>query len=137
MENCCLAIPKVPVQQWNQTYDLATALAEGTIFPELNMPFFAAPEKSNTTLCGKKQGVMDTVGLGEDAKQLLFMQVCFALDDTLLYLDTHPEDVQAKQFYETCLQKKKELLAQNSCGCDCLTHFEWEKKPLVWEGGHC
>ena len=159
MENCCLAIPKVPIQQWNQTYDLATALAEGTIFPELNMPFFAAPEGSNTTLPKVKVDKVNTSfgikgdqnwgaerntvlsgvnsSVSEEMSHLFFTQICFALDDTLLYLDTHPEDEQAKQFYEQCLQKKKELLSENRCGCDCLTHFEWEKKPLVWEGGHC
>lgn len=125
MENCCLAIPKVPIQQWGQIYELDKALAEGTIFPELNMPFFIAAENSNTTLPKS------------DVPHLLFTQICFALDDILLYLDTHPEDTQAKQFYEACLQKKKELLDECRCGCDCLTHFEWEKKPLVWEGGHC
>lgn len=125
MENQCLAISSVPMQKWNQTYDLATALAEGTIFPELNMPFFIAPENSNTTL-----------PKGQDP-HMLFSQVCFALDDALLYLDTHPEDVQAKAFYESCLQKKKELMEQMNCGCGCANHYAWESKPLVWEGGHC
>lgn len=137
MENCCLAIPKVPIQQWSQTYDLATALAEGTIFPELNMPFLAAPEGSNVTLpkVNADKGNV-AFAVGEDLPHILYAQICFALDDTLLYLDTHPEDEQAKQFYGQCLQKKKELSGKNRCGCDCLTHFEWEKKPLVWEGGH-
>ena len=125
MEQHCLAIPYVPMQQWNQTYDLPAALAEGTIFPELNQPFFVAPENSNTTL-----------PKGGDP-HILFSQVCFALDDALLYLDTHPEDTQARQYYENCLKKKQELLKEANCGCSCATHFEWEKKPLVWEGGHC
>lgn len=123
MEQSYLAIPHVPMQEWAQTYDYATAFAEGTIFPELNKPFYMAPENSNTTLPKTED------------PQIVFSQICFALDDALLYLDTHPEDLQAKEFYQTCLQKKKELLNESACGCDCLSHYEWAKKPLVWEGG--
>lgn len=125
MDNLCLAIPYIPVQKWSEIYDFATALEEGTVFPELNKPFFAAPERSNTTL--SKANV----------PQLLFSQVCFALDDVLLYLDTHPGDMKAKELYETCLKKKKDLMSENECGCACISHYEWEQKPLVWEGGHC
>ena len=34
-----IAIATVPCQQWSEPYDLAKALKEGTIFPELNKPF--------------------------------------------------------------------------------------------------
>lgn len=40
-----VAMAYVPWQAWNQTYELETALCEGTIFPELNQPF-----------CGKRGG---------------------------------------------------------------------------------
>lgn len=126
MEHHSLAIPCVPMQEWKDTYTPAKALAEGTIFPELNKTFFMAPEDSNPVLNK----------MGEDP-HMLFSQVCFALDDALLYLDTHPDDGKAREFYEKCLQKKKELLGEARCGCDCATRYQWEKKPLVWEGGHC
>lgn len=35
-----IAMATVPCQIWNNTYDLSIALKEGTIFPELNKPFF-------------------------------------------------------------------------------------------------
>jgi len=35
-----LAMAYVPWQRWNQTYELEKALSCGTIFPELNKPFF-------------------------------------------------------------------------------------------------
>ena len=82
METVYMAIPQVPMQEWTQVYDLPPALAEGTIFPELNKPFYVAPENSNTTLPRT------------DDAHVLFAQVCFALDDALLYLDTHPEDAE-------------------------------------------
>lgn len=36
-----LAIATVPMQPWEQPYDPQTALKHGTIFPSLNLPFFA------------------------------------------------------------------------------------------------
>lgn len=35
-----IAIASVPCQKWSEPYDLAKALKEGTIFPELNKPFY-------------------------------------------------------------------------------------------------
>jgi hypothetical protein len=34
-----LAIASVPMQQWRLTYSPEKALAEGTMFAELNLPF--------------------------------------------------------------------------------------------------
>ena len=36
-----LAIASVPVQSWEIPYEPDRALKEGTIFPSLNLPFFA------------------------------------------------------------------------------------------------
>lgn len=42
-----LAIVSVPCQTWNGTYqDMSVALDEGTIFPELNMPFYMGGNKN-------------------------------------------------------------------------------------------
>jgi hypothetical protein len=35
-----LGIGYVPWQQWNKIYEPCEGLANGTIFPELNLPFF-------------------------------------------------------------------------------------------------
>ena len=35
-----LAIATVPMQPWEQPYDPAAALKNGTIFPSLNLPFY-------------------------------------------------------------------------------------------------
>ncbi len=37
-----LAMAYVPWQHWRETYDLDKALAAGTIFPELDKPFYYA-----------------------------------------------------------------------------------------------
>ena len=39
------AIVTVPQQQWEAPYEPSMGLKEGTIFPSLNMPFFAAENK--------------------------------------------------------------------------------------------
>ena len=38
-----LAMAEVPKQEWCEPYDWCTALAEGTIFPCLNLTFYKAP----------------------------------------------------------------------------------------------
>lgn len=35
-----LGIPKMPIQQWSTIYDLHTGLKSGTVFPNLNKPFY-------------------------------------------------------------------------------------------------
>lgn len=40
MRSFALAMAYVPWQQWNQTYELKKALCVGTIFPELDKPFY-------------------------------------------------------------------------------------------------
>lgn len=35
-----LAIASIPCQKWKSVYEPAAALRKGTIFPELNLPFF-------------------------------------------------------------------------------------------------
>ena len=85
-----LAMASVPVQQWGPLYDKEEALRRGTIFQELNLPFFAASDleqgiKQESTLSGKAQG--------EQERMLLeIQQISFVLDDLRLYLDTHPQD---------------------------------------------
>ena len=34
-----IAMAYVPMQRWNQVYDMSRGLTRGTIFPELDLPF--------------------------------------------------------------------------------------------------
>lgn len=38
-KNTPLAMAYVPFQQWNQVYDESESLCNGTLFPELDLPF--------------------------------------------------------------------------------------------------
>lgn len=67
----------------------------------------------------------------------------FALDDIILYLDTHPTDQNALNYYHQ-LQKANQqavmayeqvygpLMAERSSS-DC---WDWIKNPWPWEGGN-
>lgn len=43
--SCVLGIASVPVQQFGAVYDGCTALKRGTIFPDLDLPFFAGGDQ--------------------------------------------------------------------------------------------
>lgn len=53
-QNGRLAIASVSIQNWGELYDQNEALKTGTIFKELDMPFFAADQIS-TTLSGVEE----------------------------------------------------------------------------------
>ena len=61
----------------------------------------------------------------------------FALDDTVLYLDTHPESAEAMDLRKTLIEQRKVLLkafdekfyalTKDCMGC-------WGEGPMPWEG---
>jgi len=81
-----LAIASVPPQTWSTPQDPVKALKMGTIFQELNLPFYLSDESSHPLPKNEE----DTVNY---AKR-------FAIYDCMLYLDTHPSDPEALSYYE-------------------------------------
>lgn len=103
-----LAISNVPIQPWGELYTQEEALNIGTIFHDLNMPFFAA-ESVLGTPNPIASNVVDGNVSNEQAQREQLMtkinQVSFFLDDLTLYLDTHETDTQAlKLFHEKSLE---------------------------------
>ena len=47
-----IAIASIPIQFWEQPYEPSRGLIEGTIFPCLDKPFFAAEKKQGGELIG-------------------------------------------------------------------------------------
>ena len=91
-------------------YEEPVALKVGTIFQESNMPFYLAeelvePEKMKTKC--------QAAGEEEYAK-------LFAAYDALLYLDTHPQDQKALDYYRQISGK---------------AYQPWNAEALPWEGG--
>lgn len=108
--NAQLAIASVLPQEWGNLYDEAVALKIGTIFQELNMPFYLAEESIETE---KMKNACLAAGEEAYAKK-------FAAYDALLYLDTHPKDQKALDYYRQVSGKEYE---------------PWNMEVLPWEGG--
>ena len=88
-----LAVPFVPVQQSSQpSFNKAEALAKGTLFPGLDLPF------------------MDYVATGpvESTPLAELMALDFVTQELALYLDTHPNDKEAFQTWKSCTALAKE-----------------------------
>lgn len=136
LENEHLAIASVPLQRWGRIYDEKEALENGTIFPELNKPFFAAADSMS-----EKQNTED--------EMLRIQQVSFVVDDIRLYLDMHPEDKEGLKLLKKMVKKRKELLKEHALSfypltMDCMADiyeaapdsecYCWQKGPVPWEG---
>ncbi len=135
METQHLAIASVPVQVWSgKLYEYAQALHAGTIFPELNMPFFAA------------ESVPDADSLGnsgdlplEERDQLMakINGISFALDDLTLFLDTHPAQQEAISLRKQLIEERKRLLKEYDQKFYSLTkdcEGLWTQGSMPWEG---
>lgn len=66
----------------------------------------------------------------------------FAIDDILLYLDTHPTDRQAMEYYRYAQQANREAVEayEKACGPLMVTQVDsatwnWIDAPWPWEGG--
>ena len=121
-----LAFPYIPMQNKNaQRYDAADALAAGTLFPGLNLPFFKAVKSrmntDNTPLC-------ELMALG------------FAINELGLYLDTHPDDSEALTLYTRYVQLFQEGRSRYEYMYGPLQQtavteagYTWLNDPWPWE----
>ncbi|NLL77374.1 MAG: spore coat associated protein CotJA [Clostridiales bacterium] len=144
-----LAIANVPIQQWGELYTPEEALNAGTVFQDLNMPFFATESVMGTT----NPIANDTGSLGasreqQDREQLMtkINQISFFLDDLTLYLDTHEKDAKALKLYheksQECAELKKQFAQKfypltKLCVLHCEkgeTGFCLQDGPMPWEG---
>jgi len=113
-----LAFPYVPMQRFQNRYSDEAAIVRGTMFPELDLPFksyvinSALPQTPETML-----------------KCLHF--ICVELR---LYLDTHPDDSRAMEYYRQYskkLMKLKDYLSELS---ERPGYNSWVFDPWPWEG---
>lgn len=125
-----LAFPYIPMQNTNaQRYDATDALAAGTLFPGLNLPFFKAVKSrmntDNTALC-------ELMALG------------FAINELGLYLDTHQEDKEALNLYIKYVElakdgRKRYEAVYGPLQQSAVTEagYTWLNDPWPWdyEGG--
>lgn len=125
--NCApLAVPFVPFQQTGgKTYSRADALANGTLFPELNLPFRAKAQASTPA---------------ENASSEL-QALEFVVTELGLYLDTHQSDGEAFSLYKQYAALAEEgrnryiemygpLVQTDTVKADSYT---WFNGPWPWE----
>lgn len=130
-----LAIASVPIQSWETLYDYEEALKIGTLFPGLNKPFFVVDGMDSL---GQKD-IAPKAGAQEGREQLKHEidKISFALDDVVLYLDTHPTEEQALTLRQDLIARRKQLLGEFDRQFYPLTKDctgVWTEGPMPWEG---
>lgn len=121
-----LAVPYVPFQQeGSHKYNQTDALANGTIFPGLNLPFHLKVDASALP----------------DSHSAQLQALLFVITELGLYLDTHRDDQEAFQLFQQYGKLAQEAkqnyesmhgpLTQMSAGQDAA--YRWMDDPWPWE----
>ena len=120
-----LAMSYVPMQvSAAPNYEASEALARGTLFPGLDLPFM--------NIVNDKAPDIPTAEL---------MAIDFVADELELYLDTHRDDKEAFELYQSFLALRKEARERYTerfgpiTQCDQLGNdsFAWPNDPWPWE----
>ena len=147
-ENKNLSMISIPIQSWAEVYTFDSALKCGTIFPDLNKPFYAA-EPPQGSILAENSIFSSKADDNKEKKSMLFQITCisFVLDDLTLYLDTHPDCVKGLNLYKECHQRREALIKDFSSNYYPLNRdsideseaakapFNWNIGPMPWEGG--
>lgn len=122
------AIASIPLQHWETPKEPESALYDGTIFGQLQKPFFIE-EKMSGNMPAKSQSAMEKL-------LLEIQQISFYVYDLLLYLDTHPGEKEALAHYNNARQKRRELLKEFAAayypltmdceGCQTAAAVPWD-----------
>ena len=115
-----LGIVHAVEQELNQVFESESALRTGTLFPELHKPMNGrCPGHSNcSTPC---------------------QQSAFAAWDLRLYLDTHPDDEDAKALFRRLCEETDDPNYATTFlteGC-CDGQWRWHDQPWPWECRPC
>lgn len=120
-----LASAYVPLQESvNPSYDTNEALARGTLFPGLDLPFMNIVNNN-----------LKATPLSE------LMAIDFVVDELELFLDTHPDDAEAFAMYQTFLSLQCEARARYVKKYGPITQsdmlgmssYAWLDNPWPWD----
>ncbi len=120
-----LAMSYVPMQDAAApAYEPSEALARGTLFPGLDLPFMNSVNED-----------------APDVPTAELMAIGFVVDELELYLDTHADDGEAFQLYQSFLALKEEVHRRYAerygviCQTDLLgkNAYTWLRDPWPWE----
>lgn len=124
-EHAPLAMAYVPMQNSIMpSYDSSEALARGTLFPGLDLPFMNI--------------VNDNL---KPCPQTELMAIDFVVDEIELYLDTHPDDKEAFNMYQAFLTLQKEAHERyvkrfgpvQQCDMLGMNSYTWLNDPWPWD----
>ena len=139
-----LAMASVPKQEWCEPYDLLTALAEGTIFPCLNLTFYKAP--AGKCDCKTSSSMSDISQKNREEMMSRLAAVSFAINDLTLYLDTHTDCPKGTALFYQLLEERLNILSEFADKFYPLTQtsmvtgnfnqnqYGWSEGPMPWEG---
>lgn len=120
-----LAMSYTPLQEASApAYEASEALARGTLFPGLDLPF---------------KNLVNTKTASVPLAELMAIQ--FVVDELELYLDTHSGDTEAFELYQTFLALQKDAHERYAArfGVICQTDqlgredYSWLRDPWPWE----
>ena len=121
-----LANPFVPFQMENPPkYEARKGLIRGTLFPGLDLPFMGMVNQKEKAITPKTE----------------LQVMAFAIQELALYLDTHPEDREAFELYQTYQKMYHKAMMEYGDKCGPLNHmtptdskdYRWLNEPWPWE----
>ena len=120
-----LAMSYVPMQvSAAPNYEANEALARGTLFPGLDLPFM--------NIVNEK---------APDTPMAELMAIDFVADELELYLDTHADDSEAFDLYQNMLALRREARERYTARYGAITQcdqlggesYTWLRDPWPWE----
>ena len=75
----------------------------------------------------------------------IITKASFAMDDVKLFLDTHPNCMEALEYYRKAKEMREEAWEMYTNNFGPLSaydvsnkdYWDWNKGPMPWEGGNC
>lgn len=121
-----LANPYVPFQLNNPPkYEPRKALVRGTVFPGLDLPFMGMVNQNEQKVTPKTE----------------LQAMNFMIQELALYLDTHPQDMEALELYQKYQKLYHDGAMEFARDCGPLNHgqptqgdkYRWSCDPWPWE----
>ena len=121
-----LANPYVPFQLENPPkYDARQGIIRGTLYPGLDLPFMGMVNKNELPVTRKSE----------------LQVLAFAIQELALYLDTHRDDREALELYQSYQEIYHKCMKEYTQNCRPLNHrtpttgacYQWLDDPWPWE----
>lgn len=121
-----LANPYVPFQLENPPkYDARMGIVRGTIYPGLDLPFMGMVNRNELPVTPKTE----------------LQVLAFAIQELALYLDTHRDDKEALELYQSYQEVYHKCMKEYAQNISPLNHctpakgekYQWLDDPWPWE----